>query len=86
MTKTFEFMYGNSWYRFEGDRITKQFGSTEYYDYFCPVAADLCEKIDSFSTDQLKSIMEAILHGYFYGVGDGKKEKIREFKRVFALD
>ncbi len=84
--KTFEFMYNNSWYRFEGDRITKQFGATEYYDYFCPVLRELSEKIDSFSDDQCKTIMEAILHGYFYGVSDGKKEKIREFKRVFALD
>jgi hypothetical protein len=30
--------------------------------------------------------MEAILHGYFYGVGEGKKEKIQEFKRVFKID
>ena len=82
---TFEFMYGNTWYKYEGGWIHKKKGLT-FYDYFCPVYVDLSDKIDSFSEDQLKSILEAILHAHFYGVGEGKKEKIREFKRVFALD
>ena len=78
-------LYGDSWYRYEGGHIKKRL-SFDCYDYFCPVCVDLSDKIDSFSDDQLKSIMEAILHGYFYGVGEGKKEKIREFKRVFDID
>lgn len=86
MTKTFEFMYGDAWYKYEDGHIKKQFHATGYYDYFCPVLIDLSDKIDSFTDDQLKTIMEAIVHGYCYGVGEGKKEKIREFKRVFALD
>lgn len=83
--KSFEFMYGDSWYRYDNRHIMKKL-TFDCYDYFCPVYVDLSDKIDSFSDDQLKSIMEAILHGYFYGIGEGKKEKIREFKRVLALD
>ncbi len=84
--KTFEFMYRDSWYKYEDGHIKKQCSFTGDYDYFCPVLIDLSDKINSFSDDQLRTIMEAILHGYFYGIGEGRKEKIREFKRVFALD
>lgn len=82
---TFEFMYGDSWYKYEGRHIKKQYGSG-LYDDFCPVLVTLSDKLKDFSDDQRKSIMEAILHSYFYGVGDGKKAKIHEFKRVFQLD
>ncbi len=85
MTKTFEFMYRDSWYKYEDGHIKKKYGF-DLYEFFCPVYVDLSDKIDSLADDQLRTIMEAILHGYFYGVGEGKKEKIREFKRVFALD
>lgn len=83
--KTFEFVYRDSWYRYENGHIKKKI-TFDCYDYFCPVYIDLSDKIDEFSDAQCKSIMEAVLHGYFCGIGEGKKEKIREFKRVFALD
>ena len=83
--KTFEFRYRDEWYLYDNRHIKKKL-AFDCYDYFCPVYVDLSDKIDSFSEDQLKSILEAILHAYFYGIGEGKKEKIREFKRVFALD
>ena len=79
--KSFEFKYGNNWYLYDNGHIKKKL-TFDYYDYFCPVLIDLSDKIDNFSEDQLKSILEAILHAYFYG----KKEKIREFKRVLNLD
>jgi hypothetical protein len=86
---TFEFMYGDSWYKYENGWILKQdsFGDYDRYsDNFCPVPNDLNNNIESFSIDQLKIIMAAILHGYSYGVSQGKKHKIQEFKRVFQLD
>ena len=83
--KTCEFMYRDTWYKYEDGHIKKRYGLT-HYDYFCPVFVDLSDNIDSFSDDQLKTIMETILHGYFYGVGEGKKEKVREVKRVLNID
>ena len=81
----FEFVYRDSWYKYEDGHIKKKYGF-DCYDYFCPVYVGLSNNLDSLAADQLKNIMEAILHSYFYGIGEGKKEKIREFKRVFALD
>jgi hypothetical protein len=82
---SFEFMYGKDWYKYEDGHIKKKYGF-DFYDYFCPVLVDLKDRLDDLSADQLHSIMCAILHGYFYGVGEGKKEKIREFKRALNLD
>ena len=81
----FEFMYSDTWYKYEDGHIKKKCGF-DYYDYFCPVLIDLSDNLKDLSADQLHSIMGAILHGYFYGVGEGKKAKIQEFKRVFQLD
>ena len=83
--KSFEFMCGATWYKCENGRINKKnsFGS---YDYFCPVNVDVDNKLKDLSIDQCESIMKAILHGYLYGFAEGKKEKIKEFKRVFQID
>ena len=82
---TFEFMYGNTWYKYEGGWIHKKKGLT-FYEHFCPVHVDIQNHLSSLSADQLNSIMYAIIHGYCHGFTDGKKEKIREFKRVFTID
>jgi hypothetical protein len=82
---TFEFMYRDTWYKFEDGHIKRKV-SCACWEFFCPVLFTLGDQLDSFSVDQLKPIMEAILHGYFYGVGEGKKEKIQEFKNVFKID
>jgi hypothetical protein len=78
-------MYGDTWYKYEYGRISKKC-SFDLWDYFCPVHVDLSDKLNDLSVDQCQTIMEAILHGYFYGVGEGKKAKIQEFKRVFQID
>ena len=82
---SFEFMYGDTWYKYEDGHIKKKYGF-DFYDFFCPVHVDLHDKLKDLSVDQCQTIMEAVLHGYFYGVGEGKKEKIQEFKRVFKID
>lgn len=82
---TFDFMYRDAWYTYEDGHIKKKRGF-DFCDFFCPVHIDLHNKLKDLSVDQCQSIMEAILHGYFYGVGEGKKAKIQEFKRVFKLD
>ena len=81
---TFEFRYGDTWYKYEDGHIKKQCG-LDFYDYFCPVLIDLSDKIQDFSADQLKSIMEAIIHGYYHGHAAGQKHKIQEFKRIFKI-
>ena len=81
---SFEFMYGNTWYKYEGGWIHKKTGFT-LYEHFCPVHVDIQNQLGSLSADQLNNIMEAIIHGYCYGFTEGKKEKIREFKRVFNI-
>lgn len=82
---SFEFIYRSSWYKYEDGHIKKKYGF-DNYDYFCPVLIDLQNQIATIPEDARPIVMEAILHAYFYGVGDGKKEKIREFKRVFSID
>ena len=83
--KSFEFVYGATWYKYENGRINKKncFGS---YDYFCPVHVDIHNQLKDLSIDQCKSIMKAILHGYICGIAEGKQEKIKEFKRVLQID
>lgn len=83
--KSFEFMYGAAWYKYEDGHIKKKngFGS---YDFFCPVNVDVDNQLKDLSIDQCEIIMKAILHGYRYGFAEGKKEKIKEFKRVFQID
>ena len=82
---TFEFMYGNTWYKYEGGWIHIKKGLT-LYEHFCPVHVDIQNQLSSLSADQLNSVMCAIVHGYCHGFAKGKKDKIAEFKRVFAID
>lgn len=83
--KSFEFMYGGEWYKYENGYILKKHGF-DFYDHFCPVLVDLNNKLDGLTADQLHSIMGAILHGYFTGFARGREDKIREIKRVLKLD
>ena len=81
--ETFEFTYGDFWYKYDSGWIYK---CGRYPEQVCPVLREIQDKLQDSSADQRNTVMCAILHGYFYGIGNGKKEKIREFKRVFALD
>ena len=83
--KSFEFMHGGEWYRYENGYIMKQRGF-DFYDNFCPVLVDLHDKFDGLAADQLHSIMGAIIHGYCTGFARGREDKIREIKRVLKLD
>ena len=84
--REFEFQYNGTWYVYRSGHIYKKKDKETYFDCACPVFHELSEKLDSFSTEQLHTIMRAILHGYTWGKHDGRNEKIREFKRVFNLD
>ena len=81
---TFDFMYGDTWYKYENGWIHRQ-NIIETWDPFCPVHEELAKQLDSFSADQLRTVMGAIIHGYGHGKVKGKQEKIAEFKRVFNL-
>ena len=43
--KSFEFMYGGEWYKYEKGYIMKK-NCIDSYDYFCPVLVDLDDKLD----------------------------------------
>jgi hypothetical protein len=86
---SFEFMYYDSWYKYEDGWILKQnhLGTYNFAcDCVCPVPHELNDMLQSFNADQLNAIMHAVLHSYGHGVVDGKTKKIQEFKRVFNLD
>ncbi len=83
---SFEFMYSNHWYKYDRGWIFKKGEFTSYSEQVCPVLRELNEKLDSFSADQLKTIMEAILHGYYYGQDVGRNNQIKDFKRLFNID
>jgi hypothetical protein len=82
---SFEFNYDGDWYKYENGYIKKQYGLS-YYDFLCPVPAGLKGVLEDLSVAQCQSIMEAILHVYFFGIQDGKLEKINEFKRVLNIN
>ena len=82
---SFEFMYATSWYRYENSYIYKQnrFGD---YTKLCPVLPDLVRKLEDFAQDQLCTIMEAMLYGYYHGKIAGAEDKTREIKNVLCID
>ena len=86
---SFEFMYCDSCYKYEDGNLMKQ-NSLKYYDpYFdtvCPVVRELQEQMEAIPNDLRPVVMQGLIHAYGYGVVDGKKKKIAEFKRVFNLD
>ena len=87
--KTFEFMYGDTWYKYENGKLLKQNSLETYFDpidIVCPVLRELQERMEFIPEDVRPVVMQGLLHAYGYGIVDGKKKKIAEFKRVFALD
>ncbi len=82
---SFEFMYGDSWYRYENGYIYRQnyFGQ---YEKFTPVVQELSSSLEDYSLDQKQTIMCAILHGFTYGKLAGSADKVREIKRVLDID
>ena len=85
MTKTFEFMYDDTWYKYEGGHIYRQ-DINGFYQSYCPVLIDLEGILKTFDTPQLQTIMAAIIHGFVYGKIAGRTNQIKEFKRLFNID
>ncbi len=83
--KPFEFMYGDTWYRYESGHIYRQ-DIYEMYQPYCPVLIDLEHILKTFDAPQLQTIMAAIIHGYVYGKQDGRNSQIKDFKRLFNMD
>ena len=82
---SFEFMYGDTWYKYEDGHIRQQRG-TDFYMYFCPVLNDIKDTLKDLPVDQCQLIMAAIVHGYFHGHAAGQRYKTTEFKRVLNID
>ena len=82
---TFEFMYADTWYKYENSWIYRQ---NIYGDYVkhCPVLPDLVRKLEDLYTDQQHTIMEAILYGFCHGKLAGSADKVKEIKRVLCIE
>ena len=80
--KTFEFMYGDTWYKYEDGYIYSQNG----YGPGIPVVRELEQIVDNFSLPDKQNIMCAIVHGYTYGTYAGAADKVRELKRVLCIE
>ena len=86
---SFEFMYGDTWYKYEDGKLLKQNLLETYLDpldVVCPVLIELQQQMETIPEDVRPVVMQGLLHAYGYGIIDGKKKKIQEFKRVFNLD
>lgn len=81
----FEFMYGDTWYKYENGYIYRQ---NIYGDYIqmIPVVRELSQSIDNFSVPDKQNIMCAIVHGHTYGKMAGAADKCKEIKRVLCID
>lgn len=82
---SFEFMYGDTWYKYEDGHIRQQRG-TDFYMYFCPVLNDIKDTLKDLPVNQCQLIMAAIVHGYFHGHAAGQRYKTTEVKRVLNID
>ena len=82
--KTFEFMYGDTWYTYEDGYI---YGHGDYnYKQGIPVVRELNQIIDNFSLPDKQNIMCAIVHGHTYGKYAGAEAKVKEIKRVLCIE
>jgi hypothetical protein len=82
---SFEFMYANTWYKYENSWIYRQniYGN---YEQMIPVVRELGQTLDNFSLPDKQNIMCAIVHGHTYGKLAGAANKVKEIKRVFCID
>ena len=83
--QTFEFMYNDTWYKYENGYIYRQniYGN---YEQLTPVLQELNRCINDFSLPDKQNIMGAIIHGYTCGKLVGAADKVREIKRVLNID
>ena len=83
--QTFEFMYNDTWYKYENGYIYRQniYGD---FEQLTPVLPELKRYVDNFSLPDLQNIMGAIVHGYTCGKLVGAGDKVREIKRVLNID
>ena len=86
---SFEFMCEDTWYKYENGKLIKQSSLGTYDEYFgtvCPVLKELQDCMEVIPEEIRPVVLQGLLHAYSYGIVDGKKKKIQEFKRVFNLD
>lgn len=83
--KEFYFMYNGTDFRYKDGRIEKLHG-VDRWEHFCPVLVDLHSKLEDLSLGQCQTIMEAVVHAYFWGFREGKIEKAKELRRALDID
>lgn len=81
----FEFMYADSWYKYENSWIYRQLISGDHVKH-CPVLPDLVRKLEDLYIDQRQTVMEAVLYGYYHGKMAGADAKVKEIKNVLCID
>lgn len=82
---TFEFMYGDTWYKYENGYIYRRniYGNSEQ---MIPVVKELNQTLDNLSLPDKQNIGCAIVHGHTYGRMAGIADKVKEIKRVLCID
>ena len=80
---SFEFMYGNEWYKYENNRIMKKDGF-DYFDFFIPVHVNI--DLNKFDKPDAQNIAAAIVHAYKYGHATGEFDKAKEIRRCLKID
>jgi hypothetical protein len=83
---SFEFVYCAEWYKYEDGRLMKRNSLGKYFDTVCPVVIELQNQMEAIPEDVRPIVMQGLLHAYCYGIIDGKKKKIAEFKSLFNID
>jgi hypothetical protein len=81
----FDFTYGKYLYRYEDGTIFKIYDADDFKEIM-PVPKWLIETVEGLDRDAALLSLRTLLHGHTYGVGAGKKAKIREFKTLFNID
>ena len=83
---TFDFMYGKYLYRYNNTYIYKIQDSIDSLKEIMRVPKWLVDIVEGEDRDAAIFYLRTLLHGYTYGVTEGKKSKIREFKTMFNID
>ena len=78
----FEFIYNNTWYKYDSGCIYKQDQVNNFSIKVCSIPPELCEILFDFDLSQRRIIMSSIISSYTAG----KEDKVIELKRMLNID
>ena len=69
---TFEFIYDDTWYKYDDGKLKKK-NSLDFYDDYSinvPVIRELQEQMEAIPKDVRPLVMQGLLQAYGYGIVD----------------